>query len=181
MTREAFALVAAAIRKELPRLEEQAAFVRDAIRRARKTRSRTVRRHFVASAALGLASLYDGMERLWRNIAERIDRTVPTGDRWHAELLRQMSLDIRGVRPPVLREETCNILDELRRFRHFVRPAYVIDIIEEKLKSAYEAMERGMEAFRKDAEAFAEVLEHLSTSESPTPSAGQGESPIGYD
>jgi len=160
--REAFARMAAAVRREIPRLEERAAFVRAAVQYAGRARSRAVRFHFAAAAALGLTVLYNAMERLWRNIAGRIDRTVPSGRRRRAELLRQMSLDLRGVRPPVLREETCGLLDELRRFRSLVWHTPITDITEERVRFAAEVMERAVPALRRDLEAFAEALERLS-------------------
>jgi hypothetical protein len=42
-------------------------------------------------------------------------------ERWHAELLKKMTLSIEGVRENVISDETFELLDEFRRFRHFKR------------------------------------------------------------
>nr|WP_255347810.1 hypothetical protein [Gloeocapsa sp. PCC 73106] len=39
---------------------------------------------------------------------------LPTGDKWHRDLLDQMAIEITTVRKAVITEETRLILDELR-------------------------------------------------------------------
>lgn len=55
-------------------------------------------------------------------------------DRYHAELLRRMSIFIRGVRPALLSDEAYKLLDNLRAFRHFFRHAYDHEIELRKIK-----------------------------------------------
>ena len=50
------------------------------------------------------------------------------GETWHTELLRQMSLDVPDVRPPVLQAETAARLDEYRKFRHRIRNIYATNL-----------------------------------------------------
>ncbi len=47
----------------------------------------------VQCAALGtvLHSFYTGMEGIFLAVAKRVDRDVPVGDRWHVQLLDQVS------------------------------------------------------------------------------------------
>jgi hypothetical protein len=87
----------------------------------------------INSIALNLHGVYTGIERIFEVIAKKIDQRFPTGDKWHRDLLDQMSVDIPNVRKAVIMEETRLILDELRRFRHLVRSAYSCQLDEEKV------------------------------------------------
>ena len=55
---------------------------------------------------------------------------------WHVELLRRMTLDIEGFRPPLISQSAYDALDELRRFRHLFRSAYRIHLDPERLALA---------------------------------------------
>lgn len=87
----------------------------------------------INSVALNLHGVYTGIERIFEVIAKKIDQRFPRGDKWHRDLLEQMSVDIPNVRKAVITEETRLILDELRRFRHLVRSAYSFQLDEEKV------------------------------------------------
>lgn len=87
----------------------------------------------INSIALNLHGVYTGLERIFEVIAKKIDQRFPTGDKWHRDLLEQMSVDIPNVRKAVITEEKRLILDELRRFRHLVRSAYSCQLDEEKV------------------------------------------------
>ncbi|ARI83303.1 hypothetical protein IQ224_17625 [Microcystis sp. LEGE 00066] len=87
----------------------------------------------INSIALNLHGVYTRIERIFEVIAKKIDQRFPTGDKWHRDLLEQMSVDIPRVRKAVITEETRLILDELRRFRHLVRSAYSCQLDEEKV------------------------------------------------
>jgi len=68
--------------------------------------------------ALNLHSFYSALERVFELIALELDGGALGGENWHTELLRQMSTDVPGVRPPVLQPDTAAGLDEYRKFRH---------------------------------------------------------------
>ncbi|MBW1700232.1 MAG: hypothetical protein JRK26_26010 [Deltaproteobacteria bacterium] len=51
---------------------------------------------YLGSVAFDLHSFYQGVERIFEAIAKSIDRTVPSGDRWHKSLLAQMTEEIPG-------------------------------------------------------------------------------------
>ena len=87
----------------------------------------------VNSIALNLHGIYTGIERIFEIIAKEIDCRLPTGDKWHRDLLDQMAVNIPNVRKAVIREETRLLLDELRRFRHVVRSAYSFQLDKEKV------------------------------------------------
>ncbi len=79
---------------------------------------------FINSVALNLHSFYSGLERIFEFIATDVDGVRLGGDRWHAELLRQMMLDLPDVRPPVLSSDVVDQLDNYRKFRHLIRNVY---------------------------------------------------------
>ena len=48
-------------------------------------------------------------------------------NQWHKELLRKMHIDVPNIRKAVLSRDSYQLLDELRRFRHFKRYYYDFD------------------------------------------------------
>jgi len=57
---------------------------------------------YLDSVALNLHGFYAGIERIFELIAKRIDDSLPSGENWHRELLKQMTIDIKKVRPAVI-------------------------------------------------------------------------------
>jgi hypothetical protein len=70
-----------------------------------------------------LHSFYNGIENLLLAIAKTIDQRLPEGDRWHQELLAQMTRSTE-LRSPVLSEKLADDLTEFLGFRHFYRHSY---------------------------------------------------------
>ena len=66
---------------------------------------------YLGSVAFDLHSFYQGVERIFEAFAKSIDRTVPSGERWHKRLLVQMTEEIPGIRPAIISEETRAALD----------------------------------------------------------------------
>lgn len=60
--------------------------------------------------ALLLTNYYTGAERIFQRVASVLGGVPRAGDRWHAQLLEDMSLDIPGVRPALLRASTTDAL-----------------------------------------------------------------------
>lgn len=86
------------------------------------------------SLAYQLHNLYCAFEDLFKIVADFFDNTVEEKGRYHAELLRRMSIFIRGVRPALLSDEAYKLLDNLRAFRRFFRHAYGHEIELRKIK-----------------------------------------------
>lgn len=82
--------------------------------------------------AVNLHGWYTALETGLERIARSLDQTVPTGNAWHTELVAQMQLDVKGLRPAVL--PMAAELHELRKFRHFFRNAYVLELDPGKLQ-----------------------------------------------
>ena len=77
---------------------------------------------------------------------------------YHADLIRRMQLDIRGIRPAVLSVETASRLDELRRFRHLFRHAYATDLDPARVTALAAEVPGIRGAFARDIERFLSAL-----------------------
>lgn len=50
--------------------------------------------YYFDSVALNLHSFYNGLERIFEIIARQLDPVFPSGERWHRDLLKQMTIEI---------------------------------------------------------------------------------------
>jgi hypothetical protein len=107
---------------------------------------------------LNLHGFYNGLERVFENIAKEIDGNLPRGEQWHHELLLQMGKEIQGVRPAVISEQTLNQLDEYRSFRHVVRHIYSFKFNRTLIKPLATRVEALFEQISKELRAFASFL-----------------------
>lgn len=118
-----------------------------------------------------LTDYYTCVETLFWRIAQFFENNLPA-DRWHAEVLRKMTLSIPGVRERAVSDEAYVRLTELRKFRHFRRYYFEFDYDWGKLdylRSQYE--ELGV-LLARDVAGFDGFLERLLAQE---PAAdGQG-------
>ncbi len=110
------------------------------------------RKFFEELTAKKLAEVYSGIERIFERIANEIDKYLPQGERWHTDLLAQMT-DGRPERPPVISEGTQQRLRQLLRFRHKVNNIYGTELIYEKAKEHAKSI----------TELFTAVSEELDT------------------
>ena len=86
----------------------------------------------LAAAALNLHGFYAGVERIFLQVASGLEQSTPSGSDWHRELLRQMTVDLPGIRPPVLSAEEAHTLGEFLRFRRVVRSVYSFNLDPER-------------------------------------------------
>lgn len=78
--------------------------------------------------AVNLHGWYTALETLLERIARLLDDDVPTGPTWHSDLIEQMEVDVPGVRPSVVPLDADADVHELRKFRHFFRNAYLLEL-----------------------------------------------------
>ena len=85
-------------------------------------------------AALGytIHNLFSLMENGCFRIAKFFENNLSEST-WHKELLDRMRLNIEGVRPAFLDDETYYLLDDLRAFRHLFRNLYARPIDADKI------------------------------------------------
>ena len=120
---------------------------------------------FLDSAALNLHDFYSGLERIFTHIASTVDQSVPSGHNWHRELLRQMAVEIPGLRPQAVSAETARTVDEYLRFRHVVRHIYAFEFDAERVERLASRLRPTFETVRADLVAFATFLEGLAQEE----------------
>jgi hypothetical protein len=80
-----------------------------------------------------LHSFYNGVESIFIIIAKEIDDAVPTGDRWHRDLLEQMGM-ANEFREAVLPLPIQLQLQNYLAFRHYYRHAYSFFLRWEELR-----------------------------------------------
>lgn len=78
--------------------------------------------------AMFLHSFYNGLENIFKLIAKKLDEETPSGERWHIELLYQMTRPIKNRTEIVLTTKNYEDLKEYLGFRHFSRHSYSFDI-----------------------------------------------------
>jgi len=97
-----------------------------------------------------LHDFYTGVENIFHAIASTIDEKVPDGMSWHIELLNQMTLDIKGLRSPVISKDTAAMLEEYLRFRHLFRKRYGFDLDWKSIKKLLKGLRKTYRSLNKD-------------------------------
>ena len=105
-----------------------------------------------------LHDFYTGIEKIFENIAKEVDRRIPLGEEWHSELLHQMTLDIKGLRPPVISSNTEKILREYLGFRHLFRKRYGFELDWQRMKRLLLKMPQVLSGLAKEIEIFFKTL-----------------------
>ncbi len=108
-----------------------------------------------------LHDFYTGIEKIFESIAKEIDNRIPMGEEWHSELLRQMTLDIPGLRPPVITANTEKKLREYLGFRHLFRKRYGFELDWQKLKKLLLGVGQVRTQLEKDIGKFFEDLDSI--------------------
>ena len=105
------------------------------------------------AAALSVHAFYNGIENVFTLIAKHYDQQVPSGLRWHRQLLDRMSERI-DRRPAIIEKSEYDILAEYLSFSHLVRHSYPGSLswyrfseIARNLYSAHQQVERRIRDF----------------------------------
>lgn len=117
--------------------------------------------YYVDAAALNLHGYYAGVERIFEMIARRIDQSLPSGAHWHQELLKQMAVEITGVRPAVLSIELRDKLGRYLGFRHVIRNIYTFDLDADSIASLVADLPETVAQLERALTDFAELLEQI--------------------
>lgn len=110
------------------------------------------------SLAYKLHNLYSAYEDMFKLIARFFENQVEDFSRYHTDLLKRMSIEIEGIRPNILSEESFRVLDELRGFRHVFRHAYGYELDAERVIKLAEKSIKLKQPFSKDFEDFKDKL-----------------------
>ncbi len=79
-----------------------------------------------------LENYYTAAETTMFRIAQNFGNNLDS-ERWHADLLHRLNIEVPGIRPRVIGDDSYMYLDELRRFRHFKRYYYRVEYDWDKL------------------------------------------------
>ena len=114
--------------------------------------------YILRAAGSILHDFYTGIEKIFENIAKEVDRRIPLGEEWHSELLHQMTLDIKGLRPPVISPSTEKILREYLGFRHLFRKRYGFELDWQRMKRLLLKIPQVLSGLEKEIEIFFKAL-----------------------
>ena len=116
-----------------------------------------VREFIENTIATDLADVYRGIENIFLRIAREVDMHVPTGSRWHKNLLAQM-VEQRPERPPVISENTSLQLEKLLEFRHKVTNIYGRELVYEKTVEHAKSIDELFATVSQEFNAFTDSL-----------------------
>ena len=114
---------------------------------------------YLESAAFQIHNLYSAIEDLLKLVAKEFENHIVDMSRWHRELIDRMTLEIAGVRPALLREETAVYLHKLRSFRHFFRHAYTVALDHDEVLRNLQTAEAVRPLLRRDVQTFLQQFE----------------------
>ena len=103
--------------------------------------------------AYQIHNLYSAFEQLFETVVHFFENRLEE-ERYHIDLLRRMRLEIEGIRPALVSDGAFDLLDELRRFRHFFRHAYTAELNPDKLDDLLGNVRRLREIHRQDVKKF---------------------------
>jgi uncharacterized protein YutE (UPF0331/DUF86 family) len=155
-----YAVLASQIQRDLDDLERVVERVEQAVQAARADTAQSAL--FIDAAPLNLHDLYSSLERVFTHIASGLDQSVPSGPDWHRELLRQMSVEVNELRPPVISAETARELDEFMRFRRVVRHAYAFDLEADRVEQLSNRLRPAFQQVQQDLRDFVAFLNRLA-------------------
>ena len=101
-----------------------------------------------------LHDFYNCCERVFKKIAIEINSGYEESEKWHKNLLYQMTTPIEGVRPRVISDELAADLDEFLAFRHLFRNIYGFELKGSRIDYLVGKFEKVAERFRKEAQDF---------------------------
>jgi hypothetical protein len=122
---------------------------------------KSVDKYLLRVKASYLADFYMGIERIFQIIATEIDGGIPQGEEWHKRLLLNMTIEIEGVRPPVISSGLYDSLRLFLGFRHVVRQAYGFQLDEAKLEELALSFENTVSNFSAELTNFCDTLKKM--------------------
>lgn len=146
------------LQQELVEIQGVVAQTNNFVKKAYVIQERDYLAAIVGALALNMHGFYTGTERIFLNIAKKIDGSIPEGSEWHLQLLKQMAAEIPGIRFPVISRQTQQELDEFRRFRHVVRSHYAYKLDAELVLKLAAKLPDCSQRLTSDCLQFAHVL-----------------------
>ena len=88
----------------------------------------------LSALAAMLHSFYNGVENMFKRIAEELDGQLPRSEFWHRELLDSMNRPGKA-RSAVISETLVESLDAYLDFRHLFRHSYTFELRWDRMKT----------------------------------------------
>ena len=101
-----------------------------------------------------LHDFYTGVERIFVRLAAELNGGIPSGEQWHRQLLQDMTLDLCGVRPPIITPQLAAALGEFLRFRHVFRNVYGFVLEAERMQPLEQRLGDVLDRLRAEILAF---------------------------
>ncbi len=105
-----------------------------------------------------LHDFYNACERIFELIANNINGGMTGGHKWHKRLLSQMTINIEGVRTPVISKRLAAELDEYLAFRHLFRNIYGFELESGRLDKLVERFTEIIDLFSEEINNFIKKL-----------------------
>ena len=116
----------------------------------------------LARAAMELHHAYGALESALARIA-KVFETEPSGSNWHRSLLETMTMEVPGIRPPVISPAALPQLRDLLAFRHFFRHAYAVPLEAVKLTALRDRAVQAKGILREDFDRLDKWLAQLAS------------------
>ncbi len=116
----------------------------------------------IYAVALSLQHYYTSLETAFKRIAKELEGDLPDGGQRHLELLEQMAIEIKSVRPALIDNDIKKKLDKLRRFRHVVRHGYEYELDWQQIKPLVNEMNNINKSLEKKFADFEKFLLELA-------------------
>lgn len=102
--------------------------------------------------------IYTEFEKILEILIKGIDGDVPTATDYHTALIKRATYSIPNVRPQIISEETFDLLNVLRAYRHKLRRIYTYLISPKKVINLTDAATKCFDLFNRDWESFKDHL-----------------------
>lgn len=110
------------------------------------------------AAAFQLVRLYNIIEQMALRVAKAFENHIDDDSGWHAELMKRVSIEIKGIRPPLWPTSLAAPLRQLRGFRHVVTHAYDLTLDPERLTLVVRDAETVVHALRPACRTFVDEV-----------------------
>ena len=113
---------------------------------------------YIDSIAHNLENFYLAVEEIFKMICVATAEGLPEGERWHSTLLKNMTKEIKGVRPLAISMGTYEMMDDYRKFRHLARNIYTFNIVPDKVLTLAKPVNKAFKSFERDIKGFMKFL-----------------------
>ena len=111
--------------------------------------------------ALKVQQLFTALEDLFKQVALLFENHLEDPSAFHKGLLRRMNVEVPGVRPWVISDDSFLLLDKLRAFRHFIRHGYDYELDPDELKLIQKKLRERFPVLLRDLDRFSSFLRSL--------------------